>query len=194
MKPIWTLEKGLLTSKAQQGSSHTEQGFHEAGSYWTLLYSLCTHTEQTAQKEWDKNQQTQFSSLTFGMAAWLGLALSAGSGCSAPLWAVFGVTSEGTGRGRGETALNLTEKRVRIYIFFIKSLSTLQSRRHSCMVKLDAKDFESFCNLFTSRSLILPSPHLCLHLFPFFPSLHLIPLLPDYFSANAFATTVPTLK
>lgn len=158
------------------------------------FFTHCAHTRNKLLRRNETKTSRQFSSLTFGMAAWLGLALSAGSGCSAPLWAVFGVTSEGTGRGRGETALNLTEKRVRIYIFFIKSLSTLQSRRHSCMVKLDAKDFESFCNLFTSRSLILPSPHLCLHLFPFFPSLHLIPLLPDYFSANAFATTVPTLK
>lgn len=62
------------------------------------------------------------------------------------------------------------------------------------MVKLDARDFESYCNLFTSPSLTLPSPHLCLHQFPFFPSLHLNPLLPDYFSAKAFATTVPTPK
>lgn len=190
MGPIWTLENGLLTSKAQQGSSHTEQGSHEAGSYCTFLYSLCTHSWNKMLRR--KETKTQFSSLTFGMAAWLGLALSAGSECSAFLWAVFEVSSEGIGRGRGETALNLTEKWAIIWFFIIKSFSTLQSRRHFCMVKLDARDFESYCNLFTSPSLILPSPHLCLHQFPFFPSLHLIPLLPDYFSPKAFATTVLT--
>lgn len=129
----------------------------------TKDYSLCTHTWNKLLRRNETKTSRQFLSLTFGMAAWLSLALSAGSGCSAPLWAVFGVASEGTGRGRGETALNLTEKQAIIYRFFIKSLSTLQPRRHSCMVKLDARDFESYCNLFTSPSLILPSPHLCLH-------------------------------
>lgn len=189
MRPIWTLENGLLTCKAHPALRHKAT---------THFFTHCAHTQGTNCSEGRRQEQ---AGTVFITNLWNGCLAGFGTICRlrvlcTPLGCPWGLIRRNRQRPRRNCSELDREVSSNLIFFIIKSLSTLQSRRHFCMVKLDARDFEGFkiCNLFTSPSLILPSPHLCLHPFFLLPIPHLMPLLTDYFSAKAFATTVPTPK